>query len=64
MAMKNTLRRIRRRRHLSQRELSELCGVSQQLLSFVERGGRRPSAQLRKRLARIFGVGVRELFPC
>ncbi|MBO7669874.1 MAG: helix-turn-helix transcriptional regulator [Oscillospiraceae bacterium] len=46
---------------LSQKELAEKCGVSQQMISFLEINQRTPSLKLAKCLAAVFGITVDEL---
>ena len=45
------VRRCRRRRKLTQEKLSELCGVSEQHISNIERGKSIPSTEMVMRLA-------------
>ena len=47
--------------HLSQEALAEMCGVSQQMISFLESNQRTPSLKLAKRLASVFGITIDKL---
>ena len=50
------------RLNLTQREIADLAGVSESLISMVRSGTRKPSVELRVRLARSLGVRIRDLF--
>jgi transcriptional regulator with XRE-family HTH domain len=52
---------LRFERALTQTELSELAGVNEITISNVERGKQRPSARTLRKLAKAFGMEVREL---
>lgn len=48
----------RKKQNLSQQELGELLGVSQQTISKYEKGTREPDTQTLIKLSRLFGVSV------
>lgn len=50
------LREMRERRGLSRRALSELCGLSQNMIAVYERGEADPSTDTLCQLADMFGV--------
>lgn len=50
------LRAMRERRGLSRRALSELCGLSQNMIAVYERGEADPSTDTLCQLADMFGV--------
>lgn len=52
----NRLRKLRERRGISRRVLSERCGLSKDMISIYERGEVEPSANTVCLLADIFGV--------
>ncbi len=49
-------------RELSQTELAEMAGVTQSAISLLERGKRRPSPKLARKIASALGVRPQELF--
>jgi len=55
------LKRIRERKGLTQEQLSEVSGFSQQYISGLERGGRNPTVVTLYELARALGVSHLEL---
>lgn len=52
---------LRKQQGLSQTQLAELLGISQQLVAFYERGQRRVPIDLLPAVARLLGVSVEEL---
>lgn len=56
------LRELRKTRQLTQAELADEVGVSQALVSKVERGERELSVSSAKRIAELYGVDVAELY--
>lgn len=52
------LRRLRERKGMSQRSLSELCGLSKNMIAVYERGEADPSTDTLCLLADHFGVSV------
>lgn len=55
------LQELRERRHMSRRTLSQLCGLSVNVISMYERGERTPSVENLIQLADFFGVSVDDL---
>jgi len=60
--MRNRLRVLRAERGWSQAELGGRAGVSRQAVNAIETGKHDPSLPLALRLARLFGLGVEEIF--
>ena len=60
--MKNRLRVLRAERSWSQAELGGRIGVSRQAVNAIETGKHDPSLPLAFRLARLFGMGIEEIF--
>ena len=56
------IRAQRRSQHLSLRRLSEASGISNPYLSQIERGLRRPSAEVLQQIARALGVPIEHLY--
>lgn len=52
------LRTLRERRGMSRRTLSELCGLSQNMIAVYERGEADPSTDTLCQLADMFGVST------
>ena len=59
----SALKRLRQARTLSQTELAELAGISQESVSKAERGLRRLSPEVQTRIATLLGSSRLELFP-
>lgn len=55
-AFPQRLQKLRERRHISRRTLSELCGLSKNMIAIYERGEMEPTASTLKTLALHFGV--------
>ena len=60
--MHNTLRLLRERAGLSQAECAATLGVSRQTVISIEKGHFDPRLSLAFRIARLFEVGVEEVF--
>jgi transcriptional regulator with XRE-family HTH domain len=56
------IREQRRVGHLSLRKLSELAGISNPYLSQIERGLRRPSAEILQQIARALSISSETLY--
>lgn len=56
------IREQRRSTHLSLRKLAELAGVSNPYLSQIERGLRRPSADILQQIARALSISAESLY--
>ena len=59
---KNRIREFRKKKGLRQTDLAELVGIFQSELSEIERGLRKPSVYLAKKIAKALGVGLDDLF--
>lgn len=55
------LRQLRKSRHVSQRTLSELCGLSKNAVARYESGERTPTMPTLEALADFFGVTMDDL---
>ena len=60
--MKNRLRVLRAERGWSQAELGSRIGVSRQAVNAIETGKHDPSLPLAFRLARLFALGIEDIF--
>jgi len=60
---KNRIREFRKKRGLRQIDLARLVGIFQSELSEIERGLRKPSVYLAKKIAKALGVSLDDLFP-
>ena len=60
--MKNRLKVLRAERDWSQAELGERLGVSRQAVNAIETGKYDPSLPLAFKLARLFEMGIEEIF--
>ena len=56
------LRQIRKKKHKTQKELSEAVGVNQSSISHFEKGIRNPSIHIAKALAKELDCTIDELF--
>jgi transcriptional regulator with XRE-family HTH domain len=61
-ALGEFIRAERRTRRLSLRRLSEVSGISNPYLSQIERGLRKPSADVLQQIARALGVPTEQLY--
>lgn len=52
------LRRMRKRRGLTRQALSQLCGLSGNMVGCYENGANRPGADALESMAEFFGVSV------
>lgn len=57
-AFPQRLQTLREKRRLSRRTLSELCGLSKNMISLYERGEKAPSVDALINLADFFGVST------
>jgi putative transcriptional regulator len=60
--MKNRLKVLRAERNWSQADLGERLGVSRQAVNAIETGKYDPSLPLAIKLARLFEMGIEEIF--
>jgi len=59
---KNRIREFRKKRGLRQTDLAKMVGIFQSELSEIERGIRKPSVYLAKKIAKALGVSLDDLF--
>ncbi len=60
--MKNRIRVLRAERDMTQEQLAELVGVTRNTIISIEKDKYCPSLKLGYRIARIFGVGIDDVF--
>jgi putative transcriptional regulator len=60
--LRNTIRRLRFERNMTQEELALRTGVSRQTIMSIERGATNPSVLLALKVASALGVDVNEVF--
>jgi putative transcriptional regulator len=61
--IENTIRRLRfERAEMTQQDLAQRVGVTRQTIIALEAGRYAPSLPLAVRIARVFGVGVEDVF--
>jgi transcriptional regulator with XRE-family HTH domain len=58
----DNLRMLRLKQRLSQDALADEAGVTQALVSAIERGRANPTVESLERLALVLGVGIADLF--
>lgn len=56
--MGNRIKELRTKKNISQAQLASDTGISQQSLSFYEKGSRKPKIEALQKLADYFGVSV------
>jgi len=59
---KNRIRKFRKKKGLRQTDLARMIGIFQSELSEIERGIRKPSVYLAKKIAKALGVSLDDLF--
>ncbi len=55
------LRRLRRDREWTQRQLAELVGISQGMINLIEHGQREPSLNTARNLAAVFNESIERI---
>lgn len=60
--LKNSIRRLRFERNMTQEELALRTGVSRQTIMSIERGKTNPSVLLALKISAVLGVDVEEVF--
>ena len=60
--MKNKIKEFRKKRGLTQNELSELIGVSRQAINAIEKEKFNPSLPTAFKLSELFKTSIEELF--
>jgi putative transcriptional regulator len=60
--MKNRIKVLRAEKDMTQEQLAELVGVTRNTIISMEKGKYCPSIKLGFRIARVFGVGIDDVF--
>jgi putative transcriptional regulator len=60
--MKNKVREFRKKKGLTQNELSELIGISRQAINAIEKEKFDPSLPTAFKLSELFKISIEELF--
>ncbi|MEN6396776.1 MAG: helix-turn-helix transcriptional regulator [Methanoregula sp.] len=60
--MKNRIRVLRAEREMTQEQLAELVGVTRNTIISMEKNKYCPSLKLAYRIARIFDIGIDDIF--
>lgn len=58
----NRVRELREHRNMTQAELGDAIGVTRQTVAAIEQRHYSPSLESAFRIARVFGVGIEEVF--
>lgn len=53
----------RTKNKITQKRLSQMIGISQQMISLIETGKRKPTIETAKKLEILFSTPMEELFP-
>ena len=61
--LRNWLKELRDNKGLSQEKCAEMVGITQQMLSFIETGSRRPSVETAKALAEVLDFDWQLFYP-
>lgn len=54
----NRMKECRRARHMTQKEVGKIIGLSQATISLYEKGTHEPDMQTLKRLSQVYGVSI------
>lgn len=57
-----TLKQLREKNELTQKEVSEKLGVNKNYISMIENGSRNPSDKMKNELAKIYKCSVVDIF--
>ena len=60
--MKNNVKELRLARGMTQQELANGLSVSRQMISYIEKGIKRPNIILALKIGSFFGVPIEEIF--
>ncbi|WP_368489721.1 helix-turn-helix transcriptional regulator [Clostridium sp. BJN0013] len=60
--MKNSIRELREKRGLTQKELADAMRVSRQTINSLETGKYNPSVMLAYKIAKFFGLIIEQVF--
>ena len=58
-----TIRELREKKGMTMKELGEAAGISEGMVSLVERGMRTPGVKTAKRLAKVLGIRWTVFYP-
>lgn len=58
----NNLKEVRENKKMTQEELGDVLGLSQETISQYEAGTRTPNIHMAKKIAEFFGVKVEDIF--
>lgn len=61
MSVGNNIRRLRENKKMQQKSLAEKAGITQSMLSQIEKGIKNPSLQVGKEIADILGCKIEDL---
>ena len=59
---KYTLKQLREKNNLTQKEVSEKLGMNKNYISMIENGSRNPSDKMKNELAKIYKCSVVDIF--
>lgn len=62
MEIKILLKRIRKERNITLKRLSEMTGISESHLSYIERGEREPTLSILLRIASALNIDIKDLY--
>ena len=60
--MKNNVKDLRQARNLTQQELADGVNISRQMISYIEKGVKKPNIILALKLAEFFNVPIEKIF--
>jgi len=60
--MRDALIRIRGSNNMTQEDVAKLVGISRSYYGHIETGARNPTYGLAKKIAKVFGVNVNDIF--
>ena len=63
MSVGENIKRIRKEKGLTQKQLGELCGLADSAIRRYENGGANPKIETKKKIANALGVSVEEIDP-
>ena len=59
---KNTLKELREKNNLTQKEVAEKLGINKNYISMIENGTRNPSDKMKNELAKIYKCSIVDIF--
>lgn len=60
--MKKTLQDFRKDKNLTQEQASKILEITKEYLSMLENGDRNPSDSLKKKMAKLYGCNIADIF--